>query len=93
MPKWPSKEPARHSVTEEALRRIEETRESGARMLDLSYLKLRTLPEAIGRLTQLTALNLSANQLSTLPESIGQLFQLQRRRGERLTTRLMRSQK
>jgi Leucine-rich repeat (LRR) protein len=77
MPKRPFKEPARDPATEEALRRIEETRESGARMLDLSYLKLRTLPEAIGRLTQLTALNLSANQLSTLPESIGQLTQLQ----------------
>jgi Leucine-rich repeat (LRR) protein len=89
MPQWPFKWPFK----EMPLRRIEEARESGARELDLSYLELSTFPGAIGHLSQLQELDFSGNQLSTLPESIGQLFQLQRRRGERLTTRLMRSQK
>jgi len=77
MPKWPFKEPARDPATEEALRRIEEARKSGATLLDLSSLKLSTLPEAIGRLPQLQELNLSSNQLSTLPGAIGRLSQLQ----------------
>src|SRR5271165_6093836 len=73
MPKWPvTGEPA-----EEALRRIEEARERGARTLDLSDLQLSALPESIGRLSGLQELNLSRNQLSALPESIGQLSQLQ----------------
>ena len=69
MPKWP----VTGESAEEALRRIEKARESGARKLDLSFLKLSTLPEAIGRLSQLQRLDLSVNQLSTLPEAIGQL--------------------
>ena len=44
----------------------------------MSKLKLSTLPEAIGRLSQLQTLDLSDNQLSTLPEAIGQLSQLQK---------------
>jgi Leucine-rich repeat (LRR) protein len=81
MPKWPfqwlSKEFSRDPATKEALRRIEEVRKSGATSLDLSKLKLSTLPEAIGQLSQLQQLYLSGNQLSTLPEAIGQLSQLQ----------------
>ena len=89
MPKGPSKEllrdmsnrsseePLRDRATEEALRRIEQARKNGARKLDLSDLKLSTLPEAIGQLSQLQELYLSGNQLSTLPEAIGQLSQLQ----------------
>ena len=73
MPKWPvTGEPA-----EEALRRIEKARESDAWKLDLSELRLTTLPEAIGQLSQLHELSLSGNRLSTLPEAIGQLSQLQ----------------
>jgi hypothetical protein len=62
MPKWPfqwlSKEFPCDPATKEALRRIEEARKSGASHLDLSKLKLSTLPEAIGQLSQLQQLNL-----------------------------------
>jgi internalin A len=80
MPKWPFKWPfkqPRDPATEEALRRIEEVRKNGARELVLSHLKLSTLPEVIGQLSQLQKLDLSGNQLSTLPGAIGQLAQLQ----------------
>jgi Leucine-rich repeat (LRR) protein len=77
MPKWPSKESPRDPATEAALRRIKDAGKSGARKLDLAVLELSTLPEAIGRLTQLRVLSLSDNQLSTLPEAIGRLSQLQ----------------
>jgi len=56
MAKWPFKESPRDPATEEALRRIEEVRKSGATWLDLSGLKLSTLPEAIGQLSQLQEL-------------------------------------
>src|SRR5271165_917630 len=73
MPKWPvTGEPA-----EEALRRIEEARERGARTLDLSDHQLSALPESIGQLSGLQELYLSHNQLSALPESIGRLSGLQ----------------
>src|SRR5271165_3407521 len=78
MPKRPSKEPSRDPATEEAIRRIEEARESGAWKLDLSELKLSALPEAIGQLSQLHELSLSGNRLNTLPEAIGQLSQLRK---------------
>jgi Leucine-rich repeat (LRR) protein len=71
MPKWPFKEP-----TEEALRRIEEARKSGATKLHLLGLELSALPKAIDQLSQLKQLNLSKNQLSTLPEAIGRLSEL-----------------
>jgi internalin A len=77
MPKRPSKDSPRNPATEKALGRIEEARKSGARKLDLSLLKLSTLPEAIGQLSQLQELNLFGNQLSTLPEAIWQLSHLQ----------------
>src|SRR5271166_6563639 len=77
MPKRPSKESPRDPATEEALRRIEEVRESGARTLDLALLELNTLPEAIGRLSKLQELDLPSNQLSTVPKAIGQLSKLQ----------------
>src|SRR6516225_4070450 len=77
MPTRPSKEPLRNRAAEEALRRIEEARKSNASTLDLSRLKLSTLPEAIGHLSQLQGLSLDFNQLSTLPEAIGRLSQLQ----------------
>jgi Leucine-rich repeat (LRR) protein len=76
MPKRPSKEPLRDPATEEALRRIEEARKTGARRLDLSDLKLSTLPEAIGQLAALTKLWLRRNQLKALPPEIGQLTAL-----------------
>ena len=77
MPTRPSKEPLHNRAAEEALRRIEEARKSNASTLDLSRLKLSTLPEAIGQLSQLRQLGVYGNQLSTLPEAIGRLSQLQ----------------
>lgn len=63
--------------------KIEETRLSRARKLDLSVAyalphseKLKKLPESISKLTQLQSLDLRNNQLKTLPESLGQLTQL-----------------
>jgi len=57
---------------------IEEARKDGARKLDLYDLKLSTLPEAIGQLTQLQTLDLSGNQLSALPESVQTLERLEK---------------
>lgn len=58
--------------------------QSGTKTLNLGSMwkepglkELTRLPEALGQLTQLTALNLSGNQLTKLPESIGQLRNLQ----------------
>jgi hypothetical protein len=50
---------------------------SGARVLNLSNLKLSTLPEAIGQLRQIQVLDLHSNRLSALPDSIGDLSRLQ----------------
>ena len=59
-----------------AERRIEEAARRGAEELDLSSLKLRELPESIGRLTQLQRLRLYNNQLTALPGSLGRLTHL-----------------
>ena len=75
MPKWPFKKSPRDPM-KDAQRRIEEALKSGATRLDLTDLKLSTLPDAIGQLSELQTLDLSDNQLSTLPEAIGQLTQL-----------------
>jgi internalin A len=57
----------------EAQQRIEEARREGARTLDLSYMELRELPEAIASLTQLRQLYLDNNKLRELPEAIASL--------------------
>ena len=62
----------------EARQRIEQAQQEGAITLDLSGLKLRSLPEAIASLTQLQLLNLSDNQLTELPEALASLTQLQK---------------
>jgi hypothetical protein len=60
----------------EAQQRIEQARREGAIALDLSYMELTELPEAIASLTQLQELDLSNNQLRSLPEAIASLTQL-----------------
>jgi len=45
--------------------------------LDLSQNNLTSLPESIGRLTNLQELNLESNKLTSLPESIGRLTNLE----------------
>jgi len=56
--------------------RIATARRNNDDRLDLSYLDLTTLPESLGQLTTLTALNLRSNGLSVLPEWLGQLTNL-----------------
>jgi len=73
MSKPPSKEPAGASARQETLRRIEQTRKNGSWTLNLPDLGLRELPDEIGQLSQLQALDLSRNRLRTLPDAIGQL--------------------
>lgn len=61
----------------QAEKKIEEARRSGAKELNLAYMGLTQLPEALGSLTQLLSLDLSENQVTVLPEFIGNLTQLQ----------------
>ncbi|HZI57186.1 MAG TPA: COR domain-containing protein [Verrucomicrobiae bacterium] len=58
---------------QEALRRIEEARQSNARTLDLNLLKLTALPESLSQLTSLEELSLNTNQLTAIPEFLSQL--------------------
>ena len=67
---------AQNEAYERAEQRIEKAARLGASVLHLSSLGLTELPESLGQLTQLQALNLSRNRLTTLPASIGQLTQL-----------------
>ena len=60
-----------------AKERVEEAARTGASKLDLSNLKLTSLPKAIGQLSQLQRLDVTNNELTSLPEAIGQLSQLQ----------------
>ncbi|MEK7399563.1 MAG: COR domain-containing protein, partial [Candidatus Poribacteria bacterium] len=62
---------------EVALERINSALKGKATKLDLSGLLLTSLPESIGKLTQLQSLDVDSNRLTSLPESIGQLTQLQ----------------
>jgi GTPase SAR1 family protein len=63
--------------------KIEDARQLGAKVLDLSgddvmgSAKLTELPKSLGQLTQLQTLNLSNNKLIRFPEWLGQLTQLQ----------------
>jgi hypothetical protein len=61
----------------EAKRRIEQARREGAKLLILSDMKLRKLPDDIASLNQLKWLNLQDNELRELPEVIASLTQLQ----------------
>jgi RocCOR-like putative regulator of kinase activity/DAPkinase-like Roc (Ras of Complex) protein/Leucine Rich Repeat (LRR) protein len=72
-----SKDKAYREAVEE---RIEETRRSGAKELQLSAFrspfKLTELPESLKELTQLQYLYLANNSLTTLPNWLGELTQL-----------------
>jgi Leucine-rich repeat (LRR) protein len=61
---------------EKASRLIKEAFKSNATRLDLSGLKLITLPPQIGSLTYLENLDLRKNRLRALPDSIGNLVNL-----------------
>jgi GTPase SAR1 family protein len=61
----------------EAEKRIEEALKSGATKLDLSSMELNELPESIGQLTQLRALEIADNHLTALPDWVGNLAQLE----------------
>ncbi|MCI5165675.1 MAG: hypothetical protein D3903_06155 [Candidatus Electrothrix sp. GM3_4] len=61
---------------EEALRVIEEARETGATELDLSWQDLTDLPPELFKLKNLTSLALCVNQLTELPSEISQLENL-----------------
>jgi Leucine-rich repeat (LRR) protein len=59
-----------------AARRIYDCYIENKTHLDLNFLGLRSLPHAIGQLTQLTVLNAHGNQLRALPSEIGLLVRL-----------------
>jgi len=56
--------------------KIQEALDTNATELDLSFMRLTTLPESIGNLTNLKTLEVQKNQLTTLPDSIGNLTNL-----------------
>ena len=60
-----------------ARRRIAQAARTGAETLNLSCMKLKSLPHQIGALTHLRILHLWHNQLTTLPPQIGKCAQLQ----------------
>jgi internalin A len=60
----------------EARKRIEEALRERSLKLDLSSLKLTSVPEALGQLTALQELYLYNNQLTSLPEALGHLTEL-----------------
>jgi internalin A len=62
---------------QEVLDLIDQAAREGWTRLDLSDKGLSELPEALGQLTSLEALNLNSNQLTTLPEWLAQLINLQ----------------
>lgn len=60
-----------------ARRRIARAARTGAASLNLSCMKLRSLPPQIGVLVKLHVLHLWHNQLATLPAQIGRCMELQ----------------
>ena len=68
---------ARDAAYREAERKIAKALKEGAAKLDLSFMELTEIPEAIANLTQLQQLNLSYNKIKEIPEAITNLTQLQ----------------
>ena len=73
--KWKN-DPTIEGIKEEAFIRILYAYENDHDTLDLSSLYLTSLPEQIGKLTNLTVLYLEGNNLTSLPEQIGTLTNL-----------------
>jgi hypothetical protein len=72
----PTRKKAGETPEAAALRLIEEAERAGATRLDLAYLRLTSLPKAIGRLGKLSKLFVQNNELTALPEEIGGLANL-----------------
>jgi internalin A len=62
---------------EEAARRIEEARRSGATHINLSGLGLSAIPHSLAQLPELQTIFLSNNQITAIPDSITQLAKLE----------------
>jgi internalin A len=67
----------RNKAYQEAEKRIEKARRSGAMILNVGGIELDELPESLGNLTQLQYVDLSGNHLTSLPGWLGRLSQLQ----------------
>src|ERR1019366_6151159 len=61
---------------EEAARRIEEARRSGATHINLSGLGLSAIPHSLAQLPELQTIFLSNNQITAVPDSLGRLAHL-----------------
>jgi len=68
--------PTIYGNKEEAYKRIQTAYNNGDNTLVLANLRLTSLPEQIGNLTNLVSLNLGSNNLASLPEQIGNLTNL-----------------
>ena len=62
---------------QEAVRRIEEAKESNATSLDLASLNLTAIPDSLAQIEKLKVLSLRNNQLTIIPEFIAQLVLLE----------------
>jgi hypothetical protein len=60
-----------------AAKRIKKALQDNSQVLDLSFLRLETLPKCIGKLRMLKTLQVNNNSLKQLPDSICQLTRLQ----------------
>ncbi|MGB1249638.1 MAG: COR domain-containing protein [Candidatus Promineifilaceae bacterium] len=60
----------------EAKRRIEEVRQNGGTVLDLSHLELETVPDELWALSSLTRLVFRNTQLNSMPSKLGNLSSL-----------------
>ena len=72
MPQPPKMSPEEQEAYDEALRRVEKCRQKGkdGTKLDLNFLELTTLPEALWKLTALQMLFLHGNPALGLPDEI-----------------------
>ena len=63
---------------QEALRRIEEAKNSNTTELDLSKLNLKAIPDSIAQLSNLLDLDLSQNEITAIPKALTPLSKIQR---------------